>query len=52
MDSRTKIEDRILARVNKEIGSDFKNLHRAAILVEDYKNQLEQLKAKVTYYFS
>lgn len=47
MESKSKIEDRILARINKEIGSDFKNLHRAAILVEDYKNQLEQLKEKV-----
>lgn len=41
------IEQRIVSRVNQEIGSDFKKLHRASVLVEDYKTRLEKLKSKV-----
>lgn len=47
METKSNIEERILARVNQEIGSDFKKLHRAAVLVEDYKSRLERLKEKV-----
>lgn len=47
MQTKSNIEERILSRVNQEIGNDFKKLHRAAVLVEDYKTRLEKLKNKV-----
>ncbi|KAM7356649.1 RAD50 interactor 1 [Cochliomyia hominivorax] len=49
MQTKINIEERILARVNQEIGSDFKKLHRAAVLVEDYKTRLEKVKNKLNY---
>lgn len=47
MQTKSNVEERILARINQEIGNDFKKLHRASVLVEDYKTRLEKLKNKV-----
>ncbi|KNC26286.1 RINT1-like protein [Lucilia cuprina] len=49
MQTKLSVEERVLARVNQEIGSDFKKLHRASVLVEDYKQRLEKLKDKLNY---
>lgn len=47
MQTKGNIEQRIISRINQEIGNDFKKLHRASVLVEDYKTRLEKLKSKV-----
>lgn len=47
MQTKNNVEQRVLARINQEIGSEFKNLHRASLLVEDYKTRLEKLRDKV-----
>lgn len=47
MQTKINVEERILAKVNQEIGNDFKKLHRASVLVDDYKTRLDKLKNKV-----
>ncbi|XP_014094433.1 RINT1-like protein isoform X2 [Bactrocera oleae] len=42
--SKDLIEQRIIKFVNKEIGSDFKKLHRNTVLIENYKTSIEHLK--------
>ncbi|XP_005176930.1 RINT1-like protein isoform X2 [Musca domestica] len=49
MQVNNKFEERILARINNEIGSDFKKLHRASLLVDEYKSRLETLREKLSY---
>lgn len=49
MQVNNKFEERILARINNEIGSDFKKLHRASLLVDEYKSRLETLRDKVNF---
>ncbi|XP_013109700.1 RINT1-like protein [Stomoxys calcitrans] len=49
MQTKTEIEQRVLDRINKEIGNDFKKLHRAAFLVEEYKSRLQKLRDKLDY---
>lgn len=45
--SKDLIEQRIIKFVNKEIGSDFKKLHRNTVLIENYKTSIEHLKQNV-----
>lgn len=47
MKTLSTIEDRILQRINVEIGNDFKKLHRAAIIAEDYETRLKNIANKV-----
>ncbi|XP_011193963.1 RINT1-like protein isoform X1 [Zeugodacus cucurbitae] len=49
MCNKDLIEERIIAFLNKEIGSDFKNLHRAAVLVDNYKTSIEHLKKNLNH---
>jgi len=37
----SEMELRIAARINKEIGKDANKLHRAALLVDNYKERLK-----------
>ncbi|XP_039964070.1 RINT1-like protein [Bactrocera neohumeralis] len=47
MSNKDSIEQRIIACVNNEIGSDFKKLHRSAVLIDNYKTSIEHLKANL-----
>uniref|UniRef100_A0A1B0FQ93 RAD50-interacting protein 1 n=1 Tax=Glossina morsitans morsitans TaxID=37546 RepID=A0A1B0FQ93_GLOMM len=49
MKTLSTIEDRILQRINVEIGNDFKKLHRAAIIAEDYETRLKNIANKFSY---
>lgn len=40
-------EERIIERINKEIGSDIKNLHKSEYLVKEYEESLRDIRAKV-----
>lgn len=39
--------DRIIERLNREIGSDLKNLHKCRDIVSDYKNRVKELEDEV-----
>lgn len=43
-----EMELRIAARLNEEIGKDVNRLHRAALLVEKYKERLHALNQTVS----
>uniref|UniRef100_A0A1A9W381 RINT1-like protein n=1 Tax=Glossina brevipalpis TaxID=37001 RepID=A0A1A9W381_9MUSC len=43
------MEDCILQRINLEIGNDFKKLHRAAIIAEEYKARLKNVAENFNY---
>ncbi|KAL9905861.1 RINT1-like protein [Glossina fuscipes] len=49
MKTLATIEDRILQRINDEIGNDFKKLHRAAKIAEDYETRLKKIANKFSY---
>jgi hypothetical protein len=41
------IEDRIVAALNQTVGKDVDNLGKSAILVKNYRKDLDNVKAKV-----
>ncbi|XP_055703383.1 RINT1-like protein [Phlebotomus papatasi] len=41
-------EERIIERINKEIGSDIKNLHKSECLVREYEESLRDIRAKLS----
>lgn len=45
----TAIQQRVIDRINKEIGSDFTNLHKSRQLIENYKKIFTDTKAKVLF---
>lgn len=47
MASNESIEANVRKEINEEIGSDGKNLYRAAVLVDRYRDRLKQLEKKV-----
>ncbi|XP_075161070.1 RAD50 interactor 1 [Haematobia irritans] len=49
MQAKADMNERILSRINSEIGDDFNKLHRAAILVDDYKSRLQKLSERLDY---
>lgn len=50
MSNKDFMEQSVIACVNKQIGTDFKKLHRAAVLIDNYKTSLEHLKENVRSY--
>ena len=47
MHSNEGIEERVIARINNEIGKDFKKLYRASIVVEHYKERINEISKNV-----
>lgn len=45
----TAIQQRVIDRINKEIGSDITNLHKSRHLIENYKQIFTESKAKVIF---
>lgn len=42
-----KSTERIIDRINREIGSDLKNLHKSRNIVKDYKDRIKELEDEV-----
>ncbi|KAH8366267.1 hypothetical protein KR093_011333 [Drosophila rubida] len=45
----SEMEMRIAARLNQEVGKDASNLHRAAVLLDNYKERLKALQQTLNY---
>lgn len=43
----TKIHDRIIEKLNNEIGKDIKNLNRSKFIIQQYKKQFADIEKKV-----
>lgn len=43
-----KSTERIIDRINREIGSDLKNLHKSRNIVKDYKDRIKELEEEVS----
>lgn len=41
------MEERIINKINKEIGSDIKNLHKSKILLNAFKSDIKNIEKKV-----
>lgn len=44
----TKAEERVIARLNQQLGSGAEALHRSRDLVDEYSNRLQELRSKVS----
>lgn len=47
-----KIQERVIQKLNKEIGSDLKNLHKAKYVLQNYKQQYEDIDGSVSQFRS
>uniref|UniRef100_A0A182Q7G6 RAD50-interacting protein 1 n=1 Tax=Anopheles farauti TaxID=69004 RepID=A0A182Q7G6_9DIPT len=47
-ESRSTVDERLIARFNQELGADLKNIHKCADLAKYYRSELEDLRDKIT----
>lgn len=45
------VANTIVERINREVGSDLKSLHKCRIIVDEYKDRINNLEEKVQKHF-
>lgn len=44
------VANRIIERINREVGNDVKNLHKCKSIVDDYTKRVGEIEAEVCHY--
>lgn len=44
------VANKIIERINREVGNDVKNLHKCKSIVDDYTKRVGEIEAEVCFY--
>lgn len=43
------VPNNIVERINREVGSDIKNLHKCKHIIDDYSSRVNEIEAEVSH---